>query len=160
MGRKILGVRPGHAYGRHLCQIVEHRQAVMVRIVLRRAIGHLDQEAAGLRDHKWKRIVGGDQMRVDGEPQQSQPILQIVLPDRLVPLEQVLAAPDVIDQDVEPSAFRPNSGDQRLDLARDQMIDANRNPFAAEFGDQRRGFLDRLGAAISDGRPLALRPVT
>jgi hypothetical protein len=51
-----------------------------------------------------------------------------VLPDRLVPLEETLAAPDVVDQDVEPSALHADPRDQRLDLARHEMVDADRDP--------------------------------
>jgi hypothetical protein len=40
-------------------------------------------------------------MRGDCKPQQSQPVLEIVLPNGLVPLEQMFDAPDVIYQNVE-----------------------------------------------------------
>ena len=59
-------------------------------------------------------------MGVDGEPEQAQPVLEVVLPDRLVPLEQLLATPDVVHQDVEPAAFRSDPGDERLDLDGDE----------------------------------------
>lgn len=58
-------------------------------------------------------MVRRNEMRVDGKPQQSQTVLEIVLPNGLVPLEQMFAAPDVIYQNVEPAAFRSNPGDQR-----------------------------------------------
>ena len=113
---------------------------------LRSPVGHLDEQPAGPRDDEGQRVVGGDQVRLDGEAQQLQPIREIMLPDRLVPLEQVLAPPDVVDQDVERAALAADARDKCLHFAGDQMVDADRDRLAAELGDQRSGLLDRLAA--------------
>jgi hypothetical protein len=46
-------------------------------------------------------VVAGDQVRVDREAKEPQPAVEVVLPHGLVPLEEVLGAPDVVDQHVE-----------------------------------------------------------
>ena len=58
----------------------------------------------------------GDQMRIDAEPQHAQAVLEIMLPDGLVPFEQLFAAPDVVDEDVEPALLGADAIDQLFDL--------------------------------------------
>ena len=113
MRRKVLGMRPGHAVHRDLGEIVEGREPVVVGIVFGRAVRHLDEQPARPLDHQRQRMMRGDQMRVDRQPQHAQAVLQIMLPDRLVPFEQLLAAPDVVDEDVEPALLGADALDQR-----------------------------------------------
>ena len=99
-------------------------------------------------------------MGVDAEPQQAQAVLQIVLPDRLVPLEELLAAPDVVDQNVEPPLLGPDALDQRPHLGGNQMVDPDRDALAAGFRDQLGRLLDGLRPGVF-GRLAARRsPVT
>jgi hypothetical protein len=72
---------------------------------------------------------------VDGEPHHPQALLQVVLPDRLVPLHQFLAAPDVVHQDVEPALLGADLLDEGRDLVWDQMIYLNRHAGPARSGD-------------------------
>ena len=81
----------------------------MLGVVVAGAVGHLDDQPAGLADQQRQREVAGDQVRVDRQAQHPQPLLEVVLPHRRVPLEQQLAAPDVVDQHVEPPAARRRS---------------------------------------------------
>ena len=104
----------------------------MAGVVLGGAVGDLDEEPARPLDQQRQRVVGGDQVGVDAEPEQPEPVREVVLPDRLVPLEEPLAAPDVVDEDVEPPALGADAGDERRDLVRHQMVDAHRHPLAAE----------------------------
>ena len=52
--------------------------------------------------------VGRDQMRIDTEPEHAQSVLQIMVPDRLVPFEKLLAAPNVIHQDIKAALLAPD----------------------------------------------------
>ena len=98
---ELLGQPPRHADHRRLRQVVEHRDAVVVGVVFRRSVGHLDHQAPRAAHQQRQRMVARDQVGVDREAQHSQAALQVVLPDRLVPVEQVLGAPDVVDEHVE-----------------------------------------------------------
>ena len=87
-------------------------------------------------------------MRVDREAQNSQPVLQIVLPQRCLPLEQQLPAPDVVDQDVKLAAFGIDPLYKGLDLTSLEMVDRDRDPYAAGGRDELGGLLDRLRAIV------------
>ena len=139
---------PGHAYGGLFCEIVEHRQAIVIAVVLRRAIRHLDEEPARVRDHQGKCMVGRDEMGVDGQSQQPQPVIEMMLPHWLVPLEQVFAAPDVIDQYVECFTLASNAGDESCNVLGDEMIDTDRHAVAAGGSDEGGGVFDGLRPAI------------
>ena len=100
-------------------------------------------------------------MRVDAEPEQAQAVLEIVLPDRLVPLEQLLAAPDVVDQDVEPALLGADALDQRFDLVGHQMIDRNGDALAAGRRTTSSAVSSMVsGRAYSDCCSRVVRPVT
>lgn len=87
-----------------------------------------------------------DQMRVDAEPQQAQAVLQVVIPDWLVPFEQLFPAPDVVDEDVQPALVGADPFDELPDLFRDEMIDPDRNAAAARRRGQLRRLTDRIRA--------------
>ena len=91
-----------------------------------------------------------DQVRVDRQAQHSQTVVEAVLPHRRVPLRQLLAAPDVVDQHVEAALLGVDALDERLDLRRLQVVDLGRDPGAACGVDELGGLLDRL-------RPVVLR---
>ena len=157
MRREILGMRPRHARHRRLGEIVEGREPIVVGIVLGRAVGHLDEEAARTLDQQRQRMMRRDQMRVDAEPQHAQAVLEIVLPDRLVPFEELLAAPDVVDEDVEAALLGADALDQLPDLVGNEMIDPDGDAGAAGCRDQLRRLLDRFRPRIF-GLLLARRP--
>jgi hypothetical protein len=144
-------MRPGHARHRGLGEIVEGRVPIAVRVVLGGAVRHFDQQAARLLDEQGQCVVRGDQMRIDAEPQKSKTVLEIVVPDRLVPFEQFLAAPDVADEDVEAAVLGSNALNEPADIVGDQMVDAERDAAAAGRRDQLRRLLDGLGPLIFGG---------
>ena len=127
MRRQVLGMGPGHAGHRDLGEVVERDDPVVVGVVLGRAVRDLDQEAARALDQQRQGKVRRDQMRVDAEPQQAQAVVEIMLPDGLVPFLELLAAPDVVDQDVEPTLLGADALDQPADIVGDQMIDLDRD---------------------------------
>ena len=88
--------------------------------------------------------VARDQVRVDGEPQHPQAAVEVVLPQRRVPLRQVLAAPDVVDQHVEAVLLGVDALHERLDLHRLEVVDRDGEAPAAGGLDELGGLLDRL----------------
>ena len=60
--------------------------------------------------------MAGDRVRVDGQAQQVQPVLQIRLPHGLVPLH-LGRAEDVVDEDVQRALLALDARDKRADLA-------------------------------------------
>ena len=103
----------------------------MAGIILGRAVGHLDQQPARTLDQQGQGMVRGDQMRIDAEPQQTQPVFKVVVPHRLVPLEQLFAAPYVVDEHIEAALLGADALDQSSNLAGDKVIDPNRDAIAA-----------------------------
>jgi hypothetical protein len=74
--------------------------------------------------------------------------VEVVLPDRHVPLEEVLGAPDVVDQDVQAALFPVDPVDERGDLGPVEVVDGYGDAGAAGLGDQVGGVLDGLGAVV------------
>jgi hypothetical protein len=114
-------------------------------VVVGGAVGHLDRQAARVADQQRQQVVAGDQVGVDRQPEQVQPVVQVVLPHRRVPLVQRLAAPHVVDQHVEPPLLAVDPLGQRLDLGRIQVVHPHRDAGAAGPRDQLGRLLDRLG---------------
>ena len=54
-----------------------------------------------------------DEVRVDREAQEAQARLEVVLPDRRVPVDEQLAAPDVVHEDVETTLLGVDARDER-----------------------------------------------
>jgi hypothetical protein len=50
MGAKFVALREGETIHALLDQVIEHRDPVMLRVVVGGAVGDLDEQAAGLRD--------------------------------------------------------------------------------------------------------------
>ena len=63
-----------------LRQVVEHGNPVLRRVVVGGSIGHFDQQASGAVDQKRQEVVGGDQMSVDGEAENPEPLLEVDVP--------------------------------------------------------------------------------
>ena len=95
--------------------------------------------------------MAGDQVGVDRQAQQPQAGVEVVLPHRRVPLGQLLAAPDVVDQHVQAALLGVDALHERLDLGRIEVVDRDGDPLAAGGADELGGLLDRL-------RPVVLRP--
>ena len=81
-----------------------------------------------------------DQMRLDAEPQQAQAVLEIMLPDGLVPFLELFSAPDIIDDHIKTALLGSDASDQLLHFLRDQMIDLHRYAGAAGCGHKLRRF--------------------
>jgi hypothetical protein len=83
---------------------------------------------------------------VHPEPEHAEPTGEIVLPQRLVPLREAVTAKDVVDQNVEPSAFVVDPAYERLDLGGFEMVDSHCPTVSAGGPHQVAGLLDRFGS--------------
>jgi hypothetical protein len=97
---------------------------------------------------------------MNAETEHAQTVLEIVLPDGLVPFLEILSAPHVIDEDVEMTLLGANAIDQLCDLVSDEVIDPNGDavPPAAETSSAVSSMVS--GRAYSDCWSRVVRPVT
>ncbi len=95
----------GHAQHGGLGEVVEEVHPVGVTVVVGGAVGDLDDQAAGPAEQQRQGVVAGDGVRLDREAEQPEAVVEVVLPHGGVPLEEPLAAPDVIDEDVQVTLF-------------------------------------------------------
>jgi hypothetical protein len=80
-------------------------------------------------------------VRLHGVSQERDAVGEVVLPERGVPLSERIAAPYVVDEDVESAVAVGDALDQRPDLLGFGVIDANRDAGAADFVDEMCGVL-------------------
>ena len=148
VGGEVLGLREREPDDGGLGEVVEGVDAVGDGVVLRRAVGHLDHQPAGVADQQRQREVAGDQVGLDRQVEQVQAVAEVVLPHRRVPVEELLAAPDVVDEHVEPALLAVDALDERLDLVGLEVVGRHGDAGAAGLRDQLGGLLDRLGAVV------------
>ena len=152
MGTKFVTLREGQTVHALLDEVVEHRDAVVLRVVVGGTVGDFDEQAAGLRDQQRQQVMRRHQMRLDTEPQDPQALLQVELPDRRVPLRwpalQYFGAPDVVDEHVDTAVLTTDTFGQRRDLRRFKMVDGDSDALAAEPGHKVGRLLDRFGPVI------------
>src|SRR5262245_49053766 len=87
-------------------------------------------------------------MGVNAEGEEPQSVSQVVLPDGLVPFEELLAAPSVIDEDIKSALLRANAVDQRANLLRHKVINLNGDTLATSGRHKLRCVLDGFGPRI------------
>ncbi len=71
----------------------------MTAVEVRVAVGDLDDQPSAPEPRQT--VVAGDDVRLDRAVDQREPVLELRLPELLAPLDEVVAAPDVVDEDVE-----------------------------------------------------------
>src|SRR4029450_13543650 len=143
-------------------------------VVLADPVGDLDDQASAATDHERRRAVAGDDVGLDRLPEQREPVLERVLPERHRPLGERIGTPDVVDEDVELPVFALDARQQLVDLAwvavgareRERgsrgrphlvglawvaVVDRDGDAVSAGGTDQLGGLLDRL-------RPVHRRP--
>jgi hypothetical protein len=125
--------------------VVEPDGAAVVDVEVGGAVGDLDQQTTALPDQQWEREVAGDDVGVDGQPQQAQPLVERVLPHRPVPLGERITAPHVVDEHVEAALLAIDPFDERPDLLGIEVIHLRADPDAAGGRHELGGLLDRLG---------------
>ncbi len=157
--RQLVAQREGESVDGDLGEVVEDRDPVVLGVVVVGPVGELDEQAAAPSDEQWRQRVRRDQVGVDGEAQQPEPIGQVALPDRPVPVGratlQPLAAPDVVDEDVEAAVVAVDPVAQPAHLIGVEVVDGDRDAGATRRVDELGGLLDRLGPPDVVGRQRA-----
>src|SRR5688572_16878023 len=96
--------------------------------------------------------MGRDEVGVDREPQDPEPFGEIVLPDRRVPVGgtalELLPAPDVVDEQVDPVVVSTKALREALDLRWVEVIDLDGDPAPTRAGDELRRFFDGFWAIV------------
>ena len=115
------------------------------------AIGHLDDQPGVPLDHERDAVAAGDDVGVDGPLEEGLPLRDREFPEGRSPLGERIAAPDVVDQDVEAAGIRADAREERCNLFLDRVVRLYRDPAAPLGGDPFRGFLDRLGSSGRGG---------
>jgi hypothetical protein len=128
----------------HLRQVVEEG-APIVGVEFGVAVGDLDHQTAGFLDQQWDRGVTGDDVGVDGESQDAKAGVEIVLPELGVPPGEVVAAPDVVDEDVEASLVGLDARYERLHLRRVEVVADDRHSLPSSLAGASGRAFDRLG---------------
>jgi len=145
-------VRERQPVDRDLREVVEDRDPIVRCVVLGGPISDLDEQPARPLDDQGKQVMRRDQVCVNREAEDPEAVIEMVLPDRLVPVcgpaFQQLGAPDVVDEDVDAAMFVPNPFAQPAHLFGVEMIDGDRNARAPESRDKLRGLFDRLGTVV------------
>ncbi|GAA3371484.1 hypothetical protein GCM10017744_099400 [Streptomyces antimycoticus] len=130
---------------------------IPVGVVRGGAVGHLDEQATRLADQQRQQVVRGDQVGVQTEPENAQPVVEAVFPDRGVPVGgpalEPLGAPDVVDQDVDPAVIVADALGQPPDLRGVEMVGADGDAGATEPRDEFGRLLDRLGPVVVGPAP-------
>ena len=109
-------VRPaaGEPDRRDLGQVVVDVEPVVLGVVLRGAVGDLDdQRRLALRMSSGNACFDVMRWVSIAQPQQPEPVVERVLPHRRVPLGEEVAAEDVVDQHVEAALLGVDPRDQR-----------------------------------------------
>ena len=147
MGVEVGSHRVGEPDDRVLRQVVEEVAAVAERV----AVGDLDDEPGVAFDHQRHAVPAGDDVAVDGALQHLHPPGGGELPEGRSPLGQRVAAPDVVDQDIEPTRVRADAGKELLDLRLDRVVGADGNAPATLRRDQLGRLLQRLRPSRGGG---------
>ena len=135
------------------------------------AVDHLDDEAPVRGDHQRCGVPAGDQVADQRLVEIGADVGEIDLPKPPRPIDHRIRAPDAVDQEVEPSRFAADAGDEVRHFLLPRMIDPHGDGPAAGLFDQRGGLVDGLRAvhapgstrgaaarAIHQGAGLAQRP--
>jgi len=124
----------------------------MRRIVIRGSISYFDQKSSRFADEKRQEVVGSNQVRINGEAQYPEAVVQVVLPYGLVPIIwspfQQFAAPDVVYEHIDVAVVFLNLLCQRFHLGGFEMINCGRDPRAAESGDKLGRLFDCFRAVV------------
>ena len=153
------GPRPsrGEPDDRGLHEVVEEVAAVVGGV----AVGDLDDQPLPALDHQRRGVVAGDDVRVDGALAASAARSPSECSQNGLPQTgERVAAPDVVDQQVQPALLAPDALDERRDLLRHGVVDLHGDADA-----RRPRVTSSAVSSIVSGRspvagsPRTLRPV-
>src|SRR5438270_10558067 len=90
-------------------------------------------------------------MRPHAALEHSRPVPQGLLPEgggEARPVLAFVAAPDVVDKQVEATLFPSDAGEQRFDLGVGRVVAADGDSLPTSLRDRRRRLVDRAGEAL------------
>src|SRR5688572_1475657 len=117
----------------------------MTAIEIAVTIGDLNDEAILLQPRQ--ALVAGDDVRLDGAIDERQPVLELRFPELLAPLDEIVAAPDVVDEDVELTHLL----EQFCNLIGPGVIALHGDTLAPSRGDDVCGLIDGLRPVFHAG---------
>ena len=103
----------------------------------------------GATQHQRNGEMGRDDVGVDGLLEQAETVIEVDVPERFAEFSESVAAPNVVDKNVQAMVAALDERDQFFYLCRIDVIDAHRNAAASSGSDEFGGFFDGLGAAMS-----------
>ena len=147
MGVQIRRHRVGEPDHGVLGQVVEEVAAIPERV----AVGHLDDESGAALDHHRRAVPAGDDVAVDGLLEQRLPLGGGEGPEGRPPLGQRIAAPDVVDQHVQPALVGADAVEQPFDVRLHGVVRPDGDAATTLRGHHVRSLLDRLGSPGGGG---------
>ena len=105
----------------------------------------------GRTEHEWRGEVRGDDVGVDGLLEHAQAVFEIDGPEGLAPFGEGVAAPDVVDKDVEAFVTAFDERGEFFNFGGNFVVDSYGNAVAACGGDQVGRFFDSF-ALTGSGR--------
>lgn len=118
-------------------------------IVERVAVRDFEDDRALAAKHQWHGKVRRDDVGMESLLEHLQAFFEVHLPERLGKFREGIAAPDIVDENVQAFVALFDGSDKFFYLGRLGVIDAQGNAEATRGGDEFRGFLDGLWTAGS-----------
>ena len=138
---------PGHGVSQAQHRRLDHVVQDLAAIAVAQAVGDLQHQSALLLDHHRQGVTRGDQVADQGLVEQGADGADVEAPDLGIPVDHPVAAPDVVDQHVQPALLGLDAGDERLHLRLVLVIDPDGVGGPAGGFDQFGGLLDDLRAS-------------
>src|SRR5216683_2376808 len=135
---QLAGHGEGQPYDGNLYQVVKNVTAVVKSI----PIGNFENNSSPSTEHQRNGVVGSDDVGMDCLLQHAQAVIEVDCPECLAEFRQRVAAPHVIDQNVQSLVPPFDSGDQLFHLRRLGVINSSGNAAPAGGGDEFSGFFD------------------
>ncbi len=124
----------------HLAEIVEELSTIAVEGSVR----ELDNEPTAAVEHEWDAVTACDDVRMDRVLHHCEALLDIDIPEGLAPFGEGVAAPDIVNEDVELAVVGAHPFKQLGDRGLLGVINAHGDARAAGGGDLLGGLFDRL----------------
>jgi hypothetical protein len=123
---------------RRLDEVIEEVASIDVCVT----VCDLDDQSAPA--HPRNAVVAGDDVGLDRPIDEGEPVFELCLPELLSPLDEIVAAPDVVDEDVELA----DPLEQARHLGRNGVVDAHGDALAAARGDDAGSLLNGLRTTL------------
>src|SRR5699024_9480342 len=111
------------------------------RVVL--AVTDLNHQAVRALEYQRYGQMARDQMGLDSIANDGQRGIERVLPDRLTPADEVVAAPDIVHEHVQSAVLGANAVDERCNVVRVIVVASYGDSHATGSDDALGGVLDR-----------------